>query len=172
MPVPVLPVCHAQLTDYWHDDRVTCSCFFTRKRNAGRSAGFVYINRHLSQLQHNLFFSSSNNLCNSSIRQTNQPIQSNPIQLFKQTLANMSNYQPTEHDGLRKDGEPDQRVGTGEFAHGKVDPHEAGKQGGHSSGGSGSSGSGGSDNNQGSANLGGDGLRKDGQPDQRLKQNQ
>ncbi|EXJ92633.1 hypothetical protein A1O3_01185 [Capronia epimyces CBS 606.96] len=92
----------------------------------------------------------------------------------------MSNYQPTEHDGLRQDGQPDQRVGTGEFAHGKVDPHEAGKQGGQTGGtssgsGSGDSGSGGgsgSGNNQGAANLGGDGLRKDGEPDQRLKQNQ
>ncbi|EXJ91128.1 hypothetical protein A1O1_04237 [Capronia coronata CBS 617.96] len=82
----------------------------------------------------------------------------------------MSNYQPTEHDGLRKDGQPDGRVGTGEFAHGQVDPHDAGKQGGKTSGSSGSEG--GSDNSQGSSNLGGDGLRKDGQPDQRLKQNQ
>ncbi|KAK5172916.1 uncharacterized protein LTR77_003038 [Saxophila tyrrhenica] len=47
----------------------------------------------------------------------------------------MSDYKPTEHDGLRKDGRPDQRVNTGEFAAGKVDPHEAGKQGGHTSGG-------------------------------------
>ncbi|KAG9664086.1 hypothetical protein KCU64_g914, partial [Aureobasidium melanogenum] len=45
-------------------------------------------------------------------------------------------YKPTEHGGLREDGQPDKRVGTGEFAQGKVDPHEAGKQGGHSSGGS------------------------------------
>lgn len=37
-----------------------------------------------------------------------------------------------------------------EFAQGKVDPHEAGKQGGHSSGGSGSSESTGSDNSGGS----------------------
>ncbi|KXS97104.1 hypothetical protein AC579_1317 [Pseudocercospora musae] len=54
---------------------------------------------------------------------------------------------PIEHDGLRKDGQPDQRVGTGEFAGGKVDPVEAGKKGGNSSGGSsddsGDSGSGG-----------------------------
>ncbi|KAK3676295.1 hypothetical protein LTR78_004046 [Recurvomyces mirabilis] len=42
----------------------------------------------------------------------------------------MSDYKPTEHDGLRKDGQPDQRVGTGQFAQGKVDPVEAGKQGG------------------------------------------
>lgn len=60
-----------------------------------------------------------------------------------------------------------------EFAHGKVDPVEAGKKGGHSSGGGGGSdGSGSSENPQGASNLGGDGLRKDGQPDQRLKQNQ
>jgi hypothetical protein len=26
---------------------------------------------------------------------------------------NMSDYKPTEHDGLRKDGQPDKRVGTG-----------------------------------------------------------
>ncbi|CAN5951388.1 unnamed protein product [Sphagnum jensenii] len=53
-----------------------------------------------------------------------------------------------------------------EFAHGKVDPHEAGKQGGQSSGGG------------GSANAGGDnykptehgGQTKDGQPDGRVKQ--
>ncbi|KIW15001.1 hypothetical protein PV08_07788 [Exophiala spinifera] len=87
----------------------------------------------------------------------------------------MSDYKPTEHDGLRKDGQPDQRVQQDSFAHGKVDPHEAGKKGGQSSGGSGgNSGSGtggGSENPQGASNLGGDGLRKDGQPDQRLKQN-
>jgi hypothetical protein len=45
-------------------------------------------------------------------------------------------YKPTDHDGLKQDGTPDKRVGTGEFAGGKVDPHEAGKQGGRSSGGS------------------------------------
>ncbi|KAI5370429.1 hypothetical protein Slin15195_G013040 [Septoria linicola] len=49
----------------------------------------------------------------------------------------MSDYKPTEHDGLRKDGQPDQRVGTGEFAQGKVDPVEAGKKGGNTSGGDG-----------------------------------
>ncbi|KAK0930163.1 hypothetical protein LTR57_001331 [Friedmanniomyces endolithicus] len=47
----------------------------------------------------------------------------------------MFDYKPTEHDGLRKDGQPDQRVNTGEFAGGKVDPHEAGAKGGQSSGG-------------------------------------
>lgn len=77
----------------------------------------------------------------------------------------------TEHDGLRQDGQPDKRTQQSEFAYGKVDPHEAGKKGGHSSGGSDSS-SGGSDAPQGAAHQGGDGLRKDGQPDQRLKQNQ
>ncbi|KAE9964877.1 hypothetical protein BLS_003042 [Venturia inaequalis] len=43
-------------------------------------------------------------------------------------------YKPTEHDGLKQDGTPDKRVGTGEFAQGKVDPVEAGKQGGATSG--------------------------------------
>ncbi|CAG8973808.1 hypothetical protein HYALB_00005553 [Hymenoscyphus albidus] len=43
---------------------------------------------------------------------------------------------PTEHGGLKEDGTPDKRVGTGEFAQGKVDPVEAGKMGGHASGGS------------------------------------
>jgi len=82
----------------------------------------------------------------------------------------MSDYKPTEHDGLRKDGQPDQRVQQTEFAHGKVDPVEAGKKGGSTTG-TGSS-DGGSENSQGAAHVGGDGLRKDGQPDQRLKQNQ
>ncbi|CCG83808.1 protein of unknown function [Taphrina deformans PYCC 5710] len=72
----------------------------------------------------------------------------------------MSDYKPTEHDGLKKDGTPDKRVAgnqdstssststsssdnsgsgnsggskSGEFAHGKVDPVEAGKKGGQSS---------------------------------------
>ncbi|PBP25678.1 hypothetical protein BUE80_DR003414 [Diplocarpon rosae] len=48
-------------------------------------------------------------------------------------------YKPTEHDGLKADGTPDKRVGTGQFAQGKVDPHEAGAQGGKASGGSGNS---------------------------------
>ncbi|KAH6995350.1 hypothetical protein EDB80DRAFT_897519 [Ilyonectria destructans] len=48
--------------------------------------------------------------------------------------CNMSDtYKPTEHGGLREDGEPDKRVGTGEFAYGKVDPTEAGHQGGKTS---------------------------------------
>ncbi|KAI0156066.1 hypothetical protein BJ166DRAFT_350184 [Pestalotiopsis sp. NC0098] len=82
----------------------------------------------------------------------------------------MSDYKPTEHGGLRQDGQPDQRVNTGEFAHGKVDPHKAGQKGGHTSG------SGlGSDDTSGSS--GGDykptehgGLKKDGTKDQRVKQ--
>lgn len=40
-----------------------------------------------------------------------------------------------DNDGLRKDGEPDQRVGTGQFAYGKVDPSEAGREGGQATGG-------------------------------------
>ncbi|QDS77806.1 hypothetical protein FKW77_005765 [Venturia effusa] len=58
--------------------------------------------------------------------------------------------QPLEHDGLKQDGTPDKRVGTGEFAQGKVDPVEAGKQGGNTSG----SGSGG-DSESASGNSGG-----------------
>lgn len=48
-------------------------------------------------------------------------------------------YKPSEHDGLKQDGTPDKRMEQTEFAYGKVDPHEAGKQGGHSTGGTGSS---------------------------------
>ncbi|KAA8565770.1 hypothetical protein MFRU_006g03130 [Monilinia fructicola] len=43
-------------------------------------------------------------------------------------------YKPTEHGGLKEDGTPDKRVGTGQFAHGKVDPVEAGAKSGHSDG--------------------------------------
>ncbi|KAK9781670.1 hypothetical protein AB5N19_06102 [Seiridium cardinale] len=82
----------------------------------------------------------------------------------------MSDYKPTEHDGLRQDGKPDQRVGTGEFAHGKVDPHDAGKKGGHTGG------VGSSEND--TVSSGGDykptehgGQRKDGKPDGRVKGN-
>ncbi|KAF3020269.1 hypothetical protein E8E14_012827 [Neopestalotiopsis sp. 37M] len=82
----------------------------------------------------------------------------------------MSDYKPTEHDGKKLDGSQDKRVGTGEFAHGKVDPHEAGKKGGHTSG----SGGLGSD----SSAQGGDykptehqGLTKSGEPDRRVKGN-
>ncbi|KAI9149049.1 hypothetical protein HJFPF1_11095 [Paramyrothecium foliicola] len=85
---------------------------------------------------------------------------------------NMSDYKPTEHDGLRKDGQPDGRVGTGEFAHGKVDPHSAGQKGGSTTDAdTGSSG-------LGSSSDGGDykptehgGLKKDGNPDGRVKGN-
>ncbi|TVY71172.1 hypothetical protein LSUE1_G006164 [Lachnellula suecica] len=82
----------------------------------------------------------------------------------------MSSYKPTEHDGLKEDGTPDKRVGTGEFAHGKVDPHEAGKQGGQTTGTT--------SDDSGSAASGGDykptehdGLTKDGKPDGRVKGN-
>ncbi|KAF2165466.1 hypothetical protein M409DRAFT_24316 [Zasmidium cellare ATCC 36951] len=81
----------------------------------------------------------------------------------------MSDYKPTENDGLRKDGQPDQRVAQDSFAHGKVDPVEAGKKGGAQGGSQGGQSVG---DNQGAAHQGGEGLRKDGQPDQRLKQNQ
>ena len=85
----------------------------------------------------------------------------------------------SEHDGLRKDGytsqvlnsdnlitsssQPDQRVNTGAFAQGQVDPHEAGKKGGETGGSAGgqTSGSGGADYKP----TENDGLRKDGQPD-------
>ncbi|APA15704.1 predicted protein [Sclerotinia sclerotiorum 1980 UF-70] len=43
-------------------------------------------------------------------------------------------YKPTEHEGLKEDGTPDKRVGTGEFAYGQVDPHEAGAKGGQATG--------------------------------------
>ncbi|KAK3113478.1 hypothetical protein LTR53_009191 [Teratosphaeriaceae sp. CCFEE 6253] len=68
----------------------------------------------------------------------------------------MSDYKPTEHDGLRKDGQPDGRVGTGEFAQGKVDPVEAGKKGG-ATGDSGSddAGSGGSGGSSGKGQFAG-----------------
>ncbi|KAL6924150.1 hypothetical protein ACHAPO_011480 [Fusarium lateritium] len=84
----------------------------------------------------------------------------------------MSDYKPTEHDGLRKDGQPDGRVGTGEFAHGKVDPHEAGTQGGKTSD-SGSSGGleSTSDDSGDYKPTEHDGLRKDGKPDGRVKGN-
>ncbi|MCJ1287046.1 hypothetical protein MMC26_006393 [Xylographa opegraphella] len=70
----------------------------------------------------------------------------------------MSQYKPTEHDGLKQDGTPDKRVGTGEFAHGQVDPHEAGKAGGQTSGSSG-------EQYKPSEN---DGLKKDGTEDGRV----
>ncbi|BFZ55156.1 hypothetical protein PYCC9005_002196 [Savitreella phatthalungensis] len=49
-------------------------------------------------------------------------------------MSGSGDYKPTEHDGLRKDGQPDKRVQQDQFAHGKVDPVEAGKKGGKSSG--------------------------------------
>ncbi|KAG5941630.1 hypothetical protein E4U53_007384 [Claviceps sorghi] len=84
----------------------------------------------------------------------------------------MSDYKPTEHDGLKQDGTPDKRVGTGEFAYGKVDPHKAGHEGGKTSG----SGGGGETTAQDSGDgdykpTENEGLRKDGKPDQRVKGN-
>ncbi|MCJ1475277.1 hypothetical protein MMC13_003939 [Lambiella insularis] len=76
----------------------------------------------------------------------------------------MSTYKPTENDGLKQDGTPDKRVGTGEFAHGKVDPHSAGVEGGKTSG-SGSGGSSGGDQYKPTEN---DGLKQDGTPDKRV----
>lgn len=76
-----------------------------------------------------------------------------------------------EHDGLRKDGQPDQRVGTGQFAGGKVDPVEAGKQGGQTGGSAGGQSSGGSSGGDDYKPTENDGLRKDGQPDGRVKGN-
>ena len=59
-----------------------------------------------------------------------------------------------------------------EFAGGKVDPVEAGRKGGQSSGGSGSSDNSGSDASGGDYKpTENDGLRKDGQPDGRVKGN-
>ncbi|KAE8365329.1 hypothetical protein BDV27DRAFT_105491 [Aspergillus caelatus] len=39
-------------------------------------------------------------------------------------------YKPSEHGGLREDGQPDKRTQQTEFAYGKVDPTEAGQEGG------------------------------------------
>lgn len=71
----------------------------------------------------------------------------------------MSTYKPTEHDGLTKSGEPDKRVGTGEFAHGQVDPVEAGKEGGQTSG------SGGDTNSGSDGSMGGKGQFAGGKVD-------
>ena len=55
-----------------------------------------------------------------------------------------------------------------EFAGGKVDPHEAGKKGGMAGGSAGGQASSGGDDYKPTEN---DGLRKDGQPDGRVKGN-
>ncbi|KAK5100590.1 hypothetical protein LTS08_005341 [Lithohypha guttulata] len=70
-------------------------------------------------------------------------------------------YKPSENDGLRKDGQPDKRMQQDEFAYGKVDPVEAGKQGGHSSGGSGDA----SDDSTGSSGGSGKGQFAGGKVD-------
>ena len=49
-----------------------------------------------------------------------------------------------EHDGLRKDGQPDKRTQQDSFAYGKVDPVEAGQKGGQTGGQASGSSSGGS----------------------------
>ncbi|KAH7304024.1 hypothetical protein B0I35DRAFT_445730 [Stachybotrys elegans] len=81
----------------------------------------------------------------------------------------MSNYQPTEHDGLREDGKPDGRVGTGKFAHGKVDPHEAGQRGGKTS--DSHTNTGGTEGGEKYKPSEHGGLKEDGQPDRRMKNN-
>ncbi|KAK5945732.1 hypothetical protein PMZ80_002940 [Knufia obscura] len=83
-------------------------------------------------------------------------------------------YKPSDHDGLRKDGQPDERMQQDSFAYGKVDPHEAGKQGGHTSGSgtdtsTSTGGNDGTDDGQYKPSEH-DGLRKDGQPDERMQQ--
>lgn len=83
----------------------------------------------------------------------------------------MSDYKPTEHGGLRKDGQPDQRVQQDSFAHGKVDPVEAGRKGGSSSGGQETSDSSSNQTGGDYKPTENDGLRKDGQPDGRVKGN-
>ncbi|KID72099.1 uncharacterized protein G6M90_00g028600 [Metarhizium brunneum] len=89
----------------------------------------------------------------------------------------MSDYKPTEHNGLKKDGNPDKRVGTGGFAYGKVDPHLAGMEGAKAAA-RGSSGSPNGSSSGGADGSGGDykptehgGLRKDGKPDGRVQGN-
>ncbi|KAI9162896.1 Metallocarboxypeptidase A [Paramyrothecium foliicola] len=77
----------------------------------------------------------------------------------------MSNYKPTEHGGLREDGKPDGRVGTGEFAHGQVDPQAAGQQGGQTGGSTNSSSTSSGEKYKPSEHGG---LREDGQPDGRV----
>lgn len=68
---------------------------------------------------------------------------------------------------MRKDGQPDQRLNN-EFAGGKVDPVEAGKKGGQTGGSAGGQAS--SDGNDYKPTEN-NGLRKDGQPDGRVKGN-
>lgn len=70
------------------------------------------------------------------------------IQSLNRSVHMLILFRVTEHDGLRKDGEPDQRVNTGQFAQGKVDPVEAGKQGGQTGGQAGGENSGGSTKGQ------------------------
>ncbi|KAB8294045.1 hypothetical protein EYC80_009503 [Monilinia laxa] len=78
-----------------------------------------------------IFTSSTNSshfTSNYSNNQTKTTFQTPPN--FKMS----DKYKPTEHGGLKEDGTPDKRVGTGQFAQGKVDPVEAGAKGGNSDG--------------------------------------
>jgi hypothetical protein len=134
------------------------SCFWSKcsAANSGRGRGELkkHKKRRSPRARTGFFFIINahqyfSNQLTSSINQTNY--------IMSDT------YKPTEHGGLKEDGTPDKRVGTGrefqdillrscilktpiEFAQGKVDPVEAGKQGGSTGGnaGSSSSGSGGS----------------------------
>lgn len=57
-----------------------------------------------------------NNASSHQLQQQHQSIQQFLQAASKQqsyTFFRMSDYKPTEHDGLRKDGQPDKRVGTG-----------------------------------------------------------
>ena len=93
------------------------------------------------------------------------PISNYTLLLFccsYQYCAYTNNHDNTEHDGKRQDGQPDGRVGTGQFAQGKVEPHEAGKQGGSPGG------SAGGEQHKPTEN---DGSTKSGEPDGRVKGN-
>lgn len=69
------------------------------------------------------------------------PFQRDLLSILTPFLFSISLTFLAEHGGLKEDGTPDKRVGTGEFAQGQVDPHEAGKAGGQTSGTTGSTGS-------------------------------
>lgn len=64
-------------------------------------------------------------------------------------------YKPSEHDGLRKDGQPDTRMQQDSFAYGKVDPHDAGKEGGQTGGSAGGQASSGSHDSSGKGQFAG-----------------
>jgi hypothetical protein len=116
----------------------------------------VYINRCISPDQ-TLSFHHQTHICNFNTNPINlslKPLQVNELSNHKSKCLPTSQLvsRPSiahctlstdiqltfhsEHDGLTKEGKPDGRVGTGEFAHGQVDPHEAGAIGGSTTGGS------------------------------------